>query len=149
MSEPGASGGSEPDAHGIERTLCRESRRQDEDSLPFDQGPAEHGEQTVSGNQSRDGASCHRPDYTGTGAVRRRRLAWRPFRRILARITASADSRSTALAPQEERCHDCAWSASAVRLSCRRSQAWKRAMMGPTVAAMQIRCESLLIRRPT
>ncbi len=68
MSEPSARGGDQPDAHGVEHPLCRERRGHDEDALPFEQRSPEHGKQTVSGNQSRDGGRRHGFDYRGPGA---------------------------------------------------------------------------------
>src|SRR5713101_5358348 len=70
MSEPGAGGGGQPDADGVEHTVFRQRRGHDEDDLPLDQTSSEHGKQTVSGNQSHDGGSRHGLDYTGTGGVR-------------------------------------------------------------------------------
>src|SRR5229473_678530 len=68
MSEPSTTGGGQPDAYGVEHTLCRERRCHDEDALPFEQRSPEHSKQTVFGNQTRDGASSHGFNYMGPGA---------------------------------------------------------------------------------
>jgi hypothetical protein len=67
MAEPSTSGRDQPDAYGIEHTLRRERRGHDEDAFPFEQRSPEYRKQTVSGNQSREGASRHGFNYMRPG----------------------------------------------------------------------------------